>query len=180
MSPNKMKKELFQSKKIQNDVLLSKYIVLNYFMTRIYRSTNSITFFSETWWIPARILIYSCKHWFRYKYLSFIFFLCTQIESVLLALSRELLRDYRADFDKRPLFKKGVLRMTDLREGTEVSGAISNITSFGCFVDIGVEQNALLHISQFKGFVPKIGDRINAIVGKVEVDRQRIQLRLQI
>lgn len=69
--------------------------------------------------------------------------------------------------------------MTDLREGTEVSGAISNITSFGCFVDIGVEQNALLHISQFKGFVPKIGDRINAIVGKVEVDRQRIQLRLQ-
>lgn len=96
----------------------------------------------------------------------------------MFALSRELLRDYRADFDKRPLFKKGVLSISDLREGTEVSGAIANITSFGCFVDIGVEKAGLLHVTEFKGFVPKIGDRINAIVGRVEVDRQRIQLRL--
>lgn len=97
---------------------------------------------------------------------------------MLSALSRELFRDYRADFDKKPLFKKGVLKITDLSEGTEVSGAISNITSFGCFVDIGVEKAALLHVSEFKGFVPKIGDRITAIVGRVEPARMRIQLRL--
>lgn len=101
-----------------------------------------------------------------------------QVESVLIALGRELLRDYRADFDKQPLFKKGVMKITDLRAGTEVSGAISNITSFGCFVDIGVEKDGLLHVSQFKGYIPKIGDRVNAIVSKVEPDRQRIQLRL--
>lgn len=96
----------------------------------------------------------------------------------MIALSRELLLDYRADFDKRPLFKKGILKISDLCEGTEVSGAISNITSFGCFVDIGVEKDALLHVSEFKGFVPKIGDRLKAIVNRVEIERKRIQLRL--
>lgn len=100
------------------------------------------------------------------------------MSGVIGALSRELFQDYRADFDKQPLFKQGLMKMSDLREGTNVSGAISNITTFGCFVDIGVEKDALLHVSQFRNFVPKIGDRLNAIVSNVEVARQRIQLRL--
>lgn len=95
------------------------------------------------------------------------------------ALQRELLQDYRADFDKKPLFKQGLTKMTDLQMGTVVSGAITNITHFGCFVDIGVERDGLIHVSQLRGMKPVIGDRIEAIVKDVEIARGRIQLSLQ-
>lgn len=69
--------------------------------------------------------------------------------------------------------------MSDLKEGTCVTGAITNITHFGCFVDIGVERDGLIHVSQLNGHKPNIGDRIEAIVQKVEQDRGRINLKLQ-
>lgn len=69
--------------------------------------------------------------------------------------------------------------MTDLKEGTAVTGAITNITHFGCFVDIGVERDGLIHSSHLGGMKPNIGDRIEAIVIKVDVERGRIQLKLQ-
>lgn len=67
-------------------------------------------------------------------------------------------------FDKKPLLKKGVL--TIICERIEAIGAISNITPFGCFVDIAVEKVFLLHVSKFKGFLLKIIKRIPAIVGR--------------
>lgn len=94
------------------------------------------------------------------------------------ALQRELLRDYRADFDKKPMFKQGLTKMSDLREGTNVSGAVTNITHFGCFVDIGVERDGLIHVSQLRGMKPVIGDRIDAVVMQVDIDRGRINLKL--
>lgn len=101
-----------------------------------------------------------------------------QIKSVLDALQRELLRDYRTDFDKKPLFKQELTKMTNLKEGTAVTGAITNITHFGCFADIGVENDGLIHVSQLCGMKPNIGDRIEATVKQVDVDRGRIQLKL--
>lgn len=60
-----------------------------------------------------------------------------------------------------------------------VTGVIQNITTFGCFVDIGVERDGLIHTSQLCGKSPNIGDRINAYVLNVEVNKGRIQLRLE-
>lgn len=69
--------------------------------------------------------------------------------------------------------------MSDLKVGTTVTGAIANITTFGCFVDIGVENDGLIHSKQMRGLVPNIGDRVNAYVMSVDQDRGRIQLRLE-
>lgn len=68
--------------------------------------------------------------------------------------------------------------MTNLAEGTNVSGAITNITHFGCFVDIGVERDGLIHVSKLCGMKPVIGDRVDAIVTQVDIGRGRIQLKL--
>lgn len=102
-----------------------------------------------------------------------------QIESILEALARELQKDYRDDADIRPLFKQGVLKMSDLKVGTIVTGAIANITTFGCFVDIGVEHDGLIHSSQMRGHVPNIGDRVNTYVMSVDTNKRRIQLRFE-
>lgn len=67
--------------------------------------------------------------------------------------------------------------MSDLKTGTIVTGAISNITTFGCFVDIGVEHDGLIHTSQMRGCTPNIGDRVNAYVVAVDEKKGRIQLR---
>lgn len=95
------------------------------------------------------------------------------------ALGRESQRDYRDDSNIQPLFKQGLLKMSDLQVGMLVSGAIQNITTFGCFVDIGVEHNGLIHTSQLCGKTPNLGDRVNAFVIKVEAQKGRIQLRLE-
>lgn len=101
-----------------------------------------------------------------------------RVASVLAALQRELLRDYRSDLDKKPMFKQGLTSMADLRSGTAVSGAITNQTHFGCFVDIGVECDGLIHVSRLGGMRPNIGDRVDALVLEVDVKRKRIQLQL--
>lgn len=68
--------------------------------------------------------------------------------------------------------------MSDLKAGTMVTGAVSNITTFGCFIDIGVETAGLIHNSQMRGQAPNIGDRVNAYVMSVDESKRRIQLRL--
>lgn len=68
--------------------------------------------------------------------------------------------------------------MSDLRAGTLVTGAVSNITTFGCFVDIGVKENGFIHSSQMRGQTPNIGDRVDAIVLSVDEAQGRIKLKL--
>lgn len=101
-----------------------------------------------------------------------------KIQSILEALARELQRDYRDDTDIRPLFKQGVLKMSDLKPGNIVSGVIANITTFGRFVDIGVGSDGLIHNSKLRGLEPNIGDRVNVHVMSVDQEKKRIQLRL--
>lgn len=109
-------------------------------------------------------------------FLFFSFF--EKIQSILEALARELQRDYRDDTDIKPVFKKGILKMSDLKTGTIVTGVIANITTFGCFVDIGVGRDGLIHNSQLRGFEPNIGDRVNVLVISVDENKKHIQLRL--
>lgn len=102
----------------------------------------------------------------------------SQIEGVIEALGRERFRDYREDLRKEPLFKQGLTKLSDLEIGAAVSGAVTNVTHFGCFVDIGVGKDALIHSSQLQRMSPRIGDRVECIVLKVEADRGHINLKL--
>lgn len=95
------------------------------------------------------------------------------------ALCRELLRDYREDLVNKPLFKKGLTKFSDLVANTIVSGAITNATHFGCFVDIGVGNDALIHASKMEAMKPRIGDRVECIVTDVDAARGRINLKLK-
>lgn len=102
-----------------------------------------------------------------------------QVESIMEALARESRQDYRDDSDIQPLFKQGLLKMSDLNIGMLVSGAVQNVTPYGCYVDVGVERNGLIHSSQLCGKSPNIGDRVNVYIINVEIEKGRIQLRLE-
>ncbi|KXJ74278.1 hypothetical protein RP20_CCG013983 [Aedes albopictus] len=102
-----------------------------------------------------------------------------RIECVLSALQRELLRDYRADINKPPMFKKGLTSMADLAEGTVLTGAVNNVTDFGAFVDIGVENNGLIHRSKMNGMRVNIGDQVEVTVLSVDVSKGRLGLKLE-
>ncbi|XP_014103424.3 uncharacterized protein YdcI isoform X1 [Bactrocera oleae] len=102
-----------------------------------------------------------------------------RIDVVLMALQRKLTQDYRAEFAKRPLFKQGLARITELSEGDVLTGAVSNITHFGAFVDIGVECNALIHISKMKNRELSVGDRVTVSIIQIDIPRKRIGVRLE-
>lgn len=53
------------------------------------------------------------------------------------------------------------------------------MTHFGAFVDIGIEQDSLIHVSKMNGMILNIGDHVNATVLNVDVNRRRVQLRLE-
>lgn len=93
-------------------------------------------------------------------------------------------RDPRDAFPQ-PLLKKDVLKMEDLQSGMELQGTVRNVVDFGAFVDIGVKQDGLVHISKLKkGYVKHpldivaLGDIVTVWVEKVETDKGRISLTM--
>ncbi len=94
-------------------------------------------------------------------------------------------RDPRPEF-KTAAFKDGVNDITDLKPGMRLEGVVTNITAFGAFVDIGVHQDGLVHISQLSDTfindprdVVKTGDVVNVCVTEIDVDRKRIGLSMK-
>ena len=94
-------------------------------------------------------------------------------------------RDPRDDMPK-PVFKKGVLNMEDLKENMEIQGIIRNVVDFGAFVDIGVHVDGLVHISELSNSyvkhpldVVKVGDIVNVRVLNVNTDKKRISLSMK-
>lgn len=84
-----------------------------------------------------------------------------------------------------PLLKKDVLTMTDLQPGMKLQGTVRNVVDFGAFVDIGVKQDGLVHISKMsKTFVKdpsklvSVGDIVTVWIDSVDADRHRIQLSM--
>lgn len=94
-------------------------------------------------------------------------------------------RDPRAIFDNFE-FDKNVNSIADLKAGMVLPGIITNITNFGCFVDIGVHQDGLVHISQIANRyvsnpneVVKLNQKVRVKVMSVEPDRKRINLSMK-
>lgn len=94
-------------------------------------------------------------------------------------------RDPRPEF-KKATFKEGVESLNDLKPGMPLEGVVTNVTNFGAFVDIGVHQDGLVHVSQLANkFVSdpneivKVGQIVQVKVLEVDNARKRIQLTMK-
>lgn len=83
-------------------------------------------------------------------------------------------------------FDKNVRTLDDLQEGMELSGIVTNITNFGCFVDIGIKENGLVHVSQLTdrfvsnpADVVRIHQHVRVKVMSIDHERKRIQLTMK-
>jgi uncharacterized protein len=95
-------------------------------------------------------------------------------------------RDPRPDF-KVARFNEGVENLSDLKEGMVLEGTVSNVAAFGAFVDLGVHQDGLIHVSQLSNRfvtdareVVKTGDVVKVRVLEVDLSRQRISLSMKL
>jgi uncharacterized protein len=95
-------------------------------------------------------------------------------------------RDPREDMPK-PILRSDVLEMKDLKPGMILKGTVRNVIDFGVFVDIGVHQDGLVHISQICDKyikhpleVVSVGDIVEVKVMSVDLKKQRIQLTMKL
>lgn len=93
-------------------------------------------------------------------------------------------RDPREELDK-PILRSDVLEMKDLTEGMQLKGTVRNVIDFGAFVDIGVHQDGLVHISKMtKKFIKhpleavSVGDIVDVTVIGIDLEKKRIQLSM--
>ena len=93
-------------------------------------------------------------------------------------------RDPRDELPK-PMLRTDVLGIESLKEGMELTGTVRNVIDFGAFVDIGVHQDGLVHISQFGKFIKhplevvSVGDIVTVWVLAVDVKKGRISLTMK-
>ncbi len=91
-------------------------------------------------------------------------------------------RDPRKTFEP-PKFREDVTKIEDVKEGMKLEGVVTNVTAFGAFVDIGVHQDGLIHLSELSdnyvsdpASIVKAGDRLQVTVIGIDKARQRIAL----
>jgi uncharacterized protein len=94
-------------------------------------------------------------------------------------------RDPREQFEA-PAFRDDVQTVADLKEGMTLQGTVTNVVAFGAFVDVGVHQDGLVHVSELSdrfvkdpNDVVRVGDRVNVRVMSVDVPRNRIALSMK-
>lgn len=75
-------------------------------------------------------------------------------------------------------FAEDIRDISDLKTGMELPGIVTNITNFGAFVDLGIHENGLIHISKMKGKSLALHQKVKVRVESVELDRKRIGLSL--
>jgi len=107
------------------------------------------------------------------------------VRDIIEALSKPG-RDPRDELPK-PIFHTEVLKMEDLQVGMELQGTVRNVVDFGAFVDIGVHEDGLVHISQMShryikhpSEVVAVGDIVRVRVIEVDLKRQRIGLTMKL
>ena len=103
-------------------------------------------------------------------------------------IAKELCKPGRDPRDElpQPILRKDVLEMKDLKPGMELTGTVRNVIDFGVFVDIGVHQDGLVHISEVcnrrlkhPSEAVKVGDVVKVVVLSVEEKRHRISLSMK-
>ncbi|EMT39004.1 Transcriptional accessory protein [Thermoanaerobacter thermohydrosulfuricus WC1] len=94
-------------------------------------------------------------------------------------------RDPREDLPK-PILRSDVMTINELKPGMELMGTVRNVTDFGCFVDIGVHTDGLVHISEMSQSyikhpldVVSVGDIVKVRVLSVDIERNRISLSMK-
>lgn len=94
------------------------------------------------------------------------------------------LRDPRDEFDK-PLLRSDALHLSDLHEGMELQGTVRNVVDFGVFIDCGVKEDGLVHISKIKrGYIKhpldvvSVGQIVKVWVVSVNIDKGRLELTM--
>lgn len=105
------------------------------------------------------------------------------LQDILSALAQPL-RDYRDQYDG-PLLRQDILTLEDLKEGEELEGVVRNVVDFGAFVDIGLKEDGLIHVSKLSkekvshpSEIVAIGDIVKVTVFKIDQERQKVQLSL--
>lgn len=105
----------------------------------------------------------------------------------LIDIIDELKKPGRDPRDDAPevVFSRSALSIDDLEPGMELKGTVRNVVDFGAFVDIGVHQDGLVHISKLANRfvkhpsdVVRVGDTVNVWVEKVDRDRKKISLTM--
>ncbi|MBO5323439.1 MAG: RNA-binding transcriptional accessory protein [Oscillospiraceae bacterium] len=113
---------------------------------------------------------------------------CGVGEPTLIDIAKELSKPGRDPRDElpAPILRKDVLEMKDLKPGMELTGTVRNVIDFGVFVDIGVHQDGLVHISQVANRrlrhpseAVKVGDVVKVVVLEVDEKRHRISLSMK-
>ena len=113
---------------------------------------------------------------------------CAVGEPTLIDIAKELAKPGRDPRDElpAPILRKDVLEMKDLQPGMVLTGTVRNVIDFGVFVDIGVHQDGLVHISQVTNRrlrhpseAVKVGDVVKVIVLEVDEKRHRISLSMK-
>ncbi len=115
--------------------------------------------------------------------------------SAELAVGEPTLRDIAAELERpgrdlrddlpQPVLRRDVLSMADLQEGMELTGTVRNVVDFGAFVDIGVHEDGLVHVSQFPTRVNhpsqavRVGDVVKVRVLSVDQQKKRIALTMR-
>jgi uncharacterized protein len=94
-------------------------------------------------------------------------------------------RDPRAEFE-RPAFRDDVTELEHLERGMILDGVVTNVAAFGAFVDVGVHQDGLVHVSQLAdrfvkdpAEVVRVGQRVKVRVIDVDLERRRISLSMK-
>ena len=102
----------------------------------------------------------------------------------ILEAFKQPLRDYR-DQNEGPLLRKDVLEMEDLSIGDQLEGTVRNVVDFGAFVDIGLHDDGLVHISKMANHRIKhpsellsVGDIVTVWVCNIDQEKQKVQLSL--
>ena len=113
---------------------------------------------------------------------------CGVGEPTLIDIAKELSKPGRDPRDElpAPILRKDVLEMKDLKSGMELTGTVRNVIDFGVFVDIGVHQDGLVHISEVTNRrlhhpseAVKVGDIVKVVVLSVDEKRHRISLSMK-
>ena len=113
---------------------------------------------------------------------------CAVGEHTLKDIAKELSKPGRDPRDElpKPILRKDVLEMKDLVPGMELTGTVRNVIDFGVFVDIGVHQDGLVHISEVSNKrlrhpseLVKVGDVVKVVVLSVDEKRKRISLSMK-